>query len=636
MKKIEFLVLTLCFVIKSIESKKTNKVSSDCNNPDLTIIGCSCTHRNLVSKQCPNGFMSIKCDFPDEDIVNYFYYAVELLSDSFSQSCWYSMEFSNVILLSQESFKHLTLKSLNDFEIRLNFYNLKQIEAYAFDSIKLSRNDSLIISIKNRFTNVDILQIDKNAFSNLKNVKLLEFNDFRLGLNLTVSHFNNSKIQTLEISNSKFSGFFVDPETNEHVKIENLIIKNSFLNRIDEFALIPNLKSITIRNSGVSSLSFGLFQFGCENLKYLDLSFNLIKKIENVSFIGLEGLDYLSLENNPIEFIDQNAFLPFSSSLTRLNLKSTHLRQFSFDFSLNYLKEIDFSFNFNLEPESLRFILTSTPNLEYLNLEESGLIKKSKNLNSILDLFETELTEIKFKSLKYIDLTSSESIYFDDLIFLKQFNKENSCLWNKILRSTLIKVNQDHECSCPLIYLYKNLLNYYLPFNQSFIQLDFNSSQTFEILSHILPRCYFKMLIQDLNFDRVRRLEKICGINPDDLNLNCTKIKTTTSVPTTTVVTSTTSIFRVRTTSNGEEDLYIRKKIISKYTLPLMLSGFSLSVLIIVLIFLKTKYDYTHKFLNIYKKNFREREPKEMDHIVCISPKSYAINVPDTDRILTE
>lgn len=656
--------------------------SAGCSSYELEELGCRCSTQTEIKEleaDCQNGLYELSCNLKDYLYVldiNYFDLVIESLEKIGKQTCWFDLRIKNVLSITKNSFKNVQFKSsmINNQrkEIHIEFLNVFEIEAFAFEFIRLKVNESLIITLDNFYDfNNEAASISKslvlghNCFSNIISLKLLEFKNFKSKLNLKASHFHNSRIQTISVDLSNFDGFTLDSDgRNLYISIKNLIINNCFVNEIESKTLgnFHSLESIRITHSAVSLITLKVFQ-SFKHLKVLDLSNNLIERLQEHSFNGLYKLRYLNLENNPIDIIYKNAFYPLRQDLVKLNLKSSYLSEFLFldenssnaDFQMSSLKELILSDTSNLKASCLPHLFKFSPNLEYLSLESSNVLKSNSNLNTILDTIESIVDSESDKNLKFLDLTS-RGVYLDDVLFRQVFNSYDTswCLWNKVLKKTFIKIDPDHPLTCSLVYLYRNLENYHLPFTENhndidlahsyikreYFKVDLNDSRKLKNLFLILPKSYSKLLSKNFTFDLIRDLENACGFaSQHDENINCSFVQTTAQNPTTITKfsTETTEHFLSSTFSAKKDELFIKKKIVSEYTLPIMFTSFSIAIVMICLLILKAKYDYGNKFLKIYKKTLigSEQEPKEMDNIICISSNNYAINVPDTNSLIS-
>lgn len=174
-----------------------------------------------------------------------------------------------------------------------------------------------------------------------------------------------------------------------------------------------------------------------------------------------------------------------------------------------------------------------------------------------------------------------------------------------------------------------------------------NTNVWSNIVTSLLPKCYASFWLQTFNFDLIKKFESQCGFISDfefDLKYNCSawtdddettttrhheRHSTSTTATTTTTTTTMfspistiqTPVSKTTTTAKltSQRDLFKREIINSSYTLPIVLSLVGVALLAILLIILKTRYDYKNKFLKIYEKtvnNAASKEPKELDLIL--------------------
>lgn len=374
---------------------------------------------NYVSQQCPYGLTELDCQLDKKNLTH-------LLSKLSASNCYSGLNFEQVDLIVKNAFEKINLLS----SAILSFKKVSKIDSFAFNHIK----NPIAIRLDDDYTSSTsiIAQLEKNCFSNISNLTLIEFTKFKL-LELKSDFFQNSIIETIFINRSRFFGFNSSQNLNTIVK--NLFIKDSYTNGIlnDEImGYFYSLETVKILNSGIEIVLNTFEKY--VHLKYLDLGLNSIKSIDfNNQLIKL------SLFNNPV-----TNFKFIGDKLEFLNLDSTLIERFTI----------------------------KAPNLQYISLADSKLITKYKNLNSLLD--QIEINHVN--DLKLIDITHHE-VFIDSSLFSKDYLNKKDCLWNQIINRTFVKINKNHKCDCSTIYLYKNL------------------DLTLEEIKSV-PTCYAKLLIE--------------------------------------------------------------------------------------------------------------------------------------------
>ncbi|XP_033756241.1 uncharacterized protein LOC117338985 [Pecten maximus] len=156
---------------------------------------------------------------------------------------------------------------------------------------------------------------------------------------------NMPALRHLDLSSNRIEKLY--RETFQETKLKTLIISDNPLSSIerDFFRGFISLSNLQITQTSLRLLQTSAPQQSVlkhlTDLKYLDLSFNLIEEIPRKAFDDMRSLKQLNLSHNPVTSVDISAFLGMHSlrdlRLTYTNLKQ--IRQGTFDdfTSLNYL-----------------------------------------------------------------------------------------------------------------------------------------------------------------------------------------------------------------------------------------------------------------------------------------------------------
>ncbi|CAF3006102.1 unnamed protein product [Rotaria socialis] len=248
-----------------------------------------------------------------------------------------------------ESFNNLTINILRMHHCNLlnindqTFANIKQLEKFTLEN-------STIISLK--FSNENFQELfSMNSFQKLKSLTLKNIHyhqkskhDKKLNLELLLQQL--PFLHRLELSN-----IFIDSYryydiysigqhltylslTNTHqlsllpieylVSLERLIIRNLpnlFQTQplIGSLKKLQNLKYIAFEHNQLESIE----NLQSNTIDDIDLSSNLIEKIDEYTFEHIPKLRHLTLTNNPLNSIDKNAFCGIKN-LERLSIHITH------------------------------------------------------------------------------------------------------------------------------------------------------------------------------------------------------------------------------------------------------------------------------------------------------------------------
>lgn len=159
-----------------------------------------------------------------------------------------------------------------------------------------------------------------------------------------------------------------------------------------------NLKSICY--SGNKSLQFPLNILHTVNLRYLDLSKNLISHLDNVDFTKLSSLISLDLHGNRLSSINNS--ISKLDNLEELNLSSNVFAEIDVSLcQLTKLQAFDISFNkINTLPDEIGLL----SNLVDFSINNNYLEKKLPD--TFLNLKSLENLDIRFNKLQNIDILS--------------------------------------------------------------------------------------------------------------------------------------------------------------------------------------------------------------------------------------
>lgn len=221
--------------------------------------------------------------------------------------------------------------------LNLSFNLISHIEPNSFINMSNIKYLDLSSNKLDEIRNFYFLNLKNLEYLNLSDNKLfyIEFNSFNslslLTLDLTKNYLNKLEInytltlRKLEIENNRlltlgknFSAYFPNLKS-LNLRYNHLTIIKDFVfkeildlskNHIEElsgqlFNFITRAKILNLNSNKIKSLKF-LSQLNM--LTSLDLSNNSIEFIYKNDFINLTDLHFLFLANNPIIFIDSNAF----------------------------------------------------------------------------------------------------------------------------------------------------------------------------------------------------------------------------------------------------------------------------------------------------------------------------------------
>lgn len=225
-----------------------------------------------------------------------------------------------------------------------------------------------------------------NAF---RNIRLGTLDLSRIGLNLNAIHMLFNAMQGSTVAHIILSGVFgrgfshnnfPDPDESTFQGLANSAVETLDLSKNRIFALqkavfspLRHAKIINVSQNKINQIYRNAFDGLQDNLKLLNLSYNLLGEVHSHTFTNLNNLIILDLSNNHIGVLGHESF----SDLTKLRYLSL---------TGNSLRDLGF-------PASL-------PNLEYLLLNDNRLntihnVMKLGPNTAHMDLTENQLTNME-------------------------------------------------------------------------------------------------------------------------------------------------------------------------------------------------------------------------------------------------
>ena len=362
-------------------------------------------------------------------------------------------------------------------------------------------NDYFKLLSKNKFTNLEILELNCNFITDLKG--------------LTEPGFKNLKVIYLHTKLKDISFF-------ENVKFEFLedlsLIENNFPS-VESIAKAPfakNLKKLDLYKNGIKSISgFSKGQFN--ELKKLILSKNNIKDFGGINKDTFKVLSELEIEENELEDI---------SGLENFN--SYYFENVKYlDLNWNHIKILDVLEKFNFE------------NLKRLNLNNNKIINikflqklKAKNLEELLlnhnfiQIFEP-LTQCSFPELKILQITDNFNVKdFDflnrlpfpklekficcgysaltDINFLKKKNYEN-LKYLSLTRNQIVDIEPLKNCK------FKGL---------TYLSMEENAIKSIDVFSSVCFKDLEELYMDRNKIDSIQVLEKVPFVNIKRINFS--------------------------------------------------------------------------------------------------------------------
>ena len=362
-------------------------------------------------------------------------------------------------------------------------------------------NDYFKLLSKNKFTNLEVLELNCNFITDLKG--------------LTEPGFKNLKVIYLHTKIKDISFL-------ENVKFEYLedlsLIENNFssVESIAKAPFVKNLKKLDLYKNGIKSISgFNKGQF--DKLTKLVLSKNNIKNLEGINKDTFKVLTEMELEENELQEIE---------GLENFNQYYFENVKY-FDLNWNQIKNADILSKFNFE------------NLKRLNLNNNNIGEisfleklKAKNLEELLlnhnyiKIFEP-LTKCPFPELKILQITDNQIVSeFDflnrlpfpklekficcgyvelkDINFLKKKNYEN-LKYLSLTRNQIVDIDPLKDCK------FKGL---------KYLSMEENSIKSINVFSSVCFKDLEELYMDRNKIDSIQVLEKVPFVNIKRINFS--------------------------------------------------------------------------------------------------------------------
>lgn len=292
--------------------------------------------------------------------LNFYNNRISGLQDNAFQHCnlnYLNLENNNISGdINQNSFSNLRMIDKLDLSqqsitgIRNNAF----IDMESLTYLNLSRNNIRVVET-NSFVNTSITVLDLSY----NNISMLNFLNNALP-NLTELFLNNNNIT--DIPKHAF---------NNQTSLIKLDLSMNKIILIEEYSLPLNkLQYLNIAGSCINgSLKRNIFS-PAKYLRFLDLSYFNITKIDSLAFIDMPVMAKLNLSNNHIEYIEDNNFAGVPN-LYSLDISHNEITGFKLNIStLTNLKALYFK---NNKLTNISGLFSSLFNLSYLDLSHNNI-----------------------------------------------------------------------------------------------------------------------------------------------------------------------------------------------------------------------------------------------------------------------
>ncbi|XP_072391320.1 protein toll-like isoform X2 [Diabrotica undecimpunctata] len=298
--------------------------------------------------------------------------------------------------IEEDSFADLTqLKTIN-----LGHNNLRNLHPLIFKhnkklaSIRLEHNPFLILPerIFADFPELSIINIRNTGTA------VLNENIFENSSQITKLYLQENKIQ--ELSPNVFKGL---------KKLNTLDLSKNLIKSLTEnlFSDLVALETLNLDFNSITNISKEVFS-RTKNLAKLTLKHNNLEYIDTRAFVQLNQLKTLDLSYNKLTlvYIPGTAPIPSLLSLETLNLRQNQIKDFPDLGHLQYLQNVDMSYN----------------QLQKLNVED--IVVNTRQALSFVDLRNNKIKEVDFGAMelqyKYIEKYSPNNKYLQIKVDLRK------------------------------------------------------------------------------------------------------------------------------------------------------------------------------------------------------------------------
>ncbi|CAF1444193.1 unnamed protein product [Rotaria sordida] len=366
------------------------------------------------------------------------------INERFPELNQLDLSYNNIYHIDIRTFTKLTSISLayNRIEFdKILFRTTKPLyESINLRSISQNRQSNLQTQLEYLFkftTNIDYSENNEILSNNI--TKFLIDIDFsnEISLNLSKTNIYSFDIQDI----SKFDdlnrldislNYLNELNLQKQIKLKYLDCSNQYIKTLILNKDNSDLIELKCSNNSLKTIeNFSLLNR--KNLKFIDLSYNLIESIENL-FINLNSqeLHTINLKSNLIKQITTNIFHKKLTSLYFIDLSSNQINLIQkYSFQSPNLQILDLTNN-PLKNIEIKFLFTSSLHLFYIINNTQQLINRCAQSTSNDNLLLTYITwfEQNGTYMKNTQIEKSQQIQFDKC--LHRYISRSKVKWIKI------------------------------------------------------------------------------------------------------------------------------------------------------------------------------------------------------------
>lgn len=363
-----------------------------------------------------------------EDNTNYVYCSRQSLpgipsffSDQGSTSLGVSNVFYDELVLSDNMIKRIEYnsfgKTLKVRKLYLDQNPIRYIHERAFENIRNYLED--LYFEQKILDDTDVMMpvtddasiFEGSIFQMCFNLHLLSIKHYRISELKPFQFLRMSKLQTLVLSNNQIRYISDNAFKGLEKSLTYLNLNSNLLESVPIVAIsnLKKLKTLNLSQNRIKVLLANSFLSNL-NLQSLDLSYNLLNKIDRDTFVGpaQKTLQSLDLQNNGLKWADFTNMLKTLQSLTDLNLDFNKLAQPIRTVIQHYSDRSPFDFTFSklkLQSLSLQGNRLSENDLKMLIEPTERDQKFAQFKYSFRSIQQYESSKIEYERFSYPELT---------------------------------------------------------------------------------------------------------------------------------------------------------------------------------------------------------------------------------------
>ena len=191
-------------------------------------------------------------------------------------------------------------ESVTSLDVSFNYYS-SVLDVFG-SALKVSDKCPFAKLSDFKFAANQLTSITSNDFLFSPNVENLDLSSNRIDRIEIGALRHLTNLKTLDLSDNRLTSLTTPAPWSNLSSIRELYLQGNSLDRLPDFAGLPNLVALNLSRNGVADLNDNSFG-NLGELVALDLSHNRIVLVNDDAFFGLKSLQVLTLTNNRIQTI---------------------------------------------------------------------------------------------------------------------------------------------------------------------------------------------------------------------------------------------------------------------------------------------------------------------------------------------